>query len=475
MPLTGTVFRCDDNQQNPTVTGEVNIRLLYNAATATTNTTLPFGTAAATFLLNPHSGTQVTDSAGARPNYGWMMNGDDSVLPGMTSTSSVKRRIPAGTWTFAGSATCTLALSNYTQRVYVYRVATGGGSRTQLMTGNSATFTPSALGVSWSITLTSQPEFVFEPGESLLISFTCQKNSAGLTGESVTFPTAGDNTGLRVTLPSPGLRYQYIDTGRSDAVPYVGTNQPKQVIPSPKVATAVFVAAYARSLSLIRDRSASVVYLAAYARQFVGSRSFTTPVAYVAAYARALVFTRVRSSTVTYVAAFARQVTYLREYASTVTYVAAFARTISLAKEFASSVTYVAVYARQLIFSREFASLAAYLATLQPFSIILAAKNAVVTYLAFNRPKTLIRAPRVATVTYVATIARQLYKVVLATVTYVGTYARQLIYARQRSAAVAYLASMRVDISQAILNRMTGGGGGTTVFKRWFIGGGGDD
>lgn len=207
-PTTGTI--------DQTLTGAGTVRLLDTTALgAANNTTTLSYTAAQTQTVVPFA---ASGSAGdTRVNNGWVFNNTTGTYA-LNSTSSAQRVIPAGTWTFAGSLTFTapalLATGSATVQVGVYRVATGGGTRTLLFSSNFAASTWTAAQTNnISVTSASQPQYTLGDGEVLLIGYTIAsadtKNTLNQSTTSVIKFIVGGANGAAVTVPTPGVRTQY--------------------------------------------------------------------------------------------------------------------------------------------------------------------------------------------------------------------------------------------------------------------------
>lgn len=153
---------------------------------------------------------------------GWCYNNGGA--DGLGSTSTAERWIKPGVWNFSMSYTLNspalLATIACTVTARVYRVATGGGTRTLLFTAASANF--SATGViTWNSA--SQPEYILAAGEVIQVAFTASSAATAATvlgaiTNTVLTLNLGSNSFFNV--PTPGVR----TLGRGDyALTGVGT------------------------------------------------------------------------------------------------------------------------------------------------------------------------------------------------------------------------------------------------------------
>lgn len=203
------------------------IRALVTAAPAADSTTINnhgTGTAQTEMTADPYS-TRTTISV--VDTLGWGINESAASNEGMDSTSASPRFLTAGNWFFsgiislpiAGTTTGTLTCSI---RWRVYRVAAGGGTRTQLFTATSGTAQSNGLAAVNNAILTAasaQPAHFLLPGETILVTkSTILTQTAGLLGAVVT-ATATLTTGADdfIQLPGAGIRSYYSVAG-SDTV-----------------------------------------------------------------------------------------------------------------------------------------------------------------------------------------------------------------------------------------------------------------
>lgn len=198
-----------------------NVRALLSTAGADTNFTVTYtSTTAATQTVNPY--TNISNvTADNRTNLGWAFNQNEASTDGVGSTSTRKRIIPAGTWSFsnslAGSAPPLLANYNVTLEYSVYRVAAAGGARSLLFSFSGAAVNRTASGTfTYTATSPSQPLYILDPNETLhlAIRITSAATSSVLGGTTNTVITVnGATSGSQtMTLPAPGMRDLYFDS-----------------------------------------------------------------------------------------------------------------------------------------------------------------------------------------------------------------------------------------------------------------------
>lgn len=198
-----------------------NVRALISTTGADTNFTVTFtSTTAATQTLQPYTNisNNTTDN---RTTHGWGMNQNDASADSVGSTSTRKRIIPAGTWSFSnalsGSAPPLLDSYNVTLEYSVYRVAANGGTRTLLFSFSGSAVNRSGSGAfTYTAISPSQPVYTLEPNETihLAIRITSAATSSLLGGTTNTVITvSGATSGSQTfTIPAPGMRDLYFDT-----------------------------------------------------------------------------------------------------------------------------------------------------------------------------------------------------------------------------------------------------------------------
>lgn len=192
-------------------------KLLDTAAGAIDDTTkADFGTDTSqrTITFDPYTTRSTVGDAST--NFGWGVNASGS--DGMSATSTARRVIPSGVWTFNCRVSVTVVQTgtgNDTTQLtaYVYKVA-GDGTRTLQWSQASAAeavTTITGVGVqlfSWSTA--SKPELELDADETIHVAFTVTSIGVAVTGQVITFRTQGtnvtdtQNTWMRV--PSPGVR-----------------------------------------------------------------------------------------------------------------------------------------------------------------------------------------------------------------------------------------------------------------------------
>ena len=201
-------------QLSGTSAADTSFAITYTSTTATTHTIKPYV-------------SENASSTDNRTNYGWALNESASSADGMGSISTIHRYIQAGTWTLATNISYTapalLASYDITAEYSVYRVATGGGTRTLLFTTTSNTIAVSLAAGSGTLTAnSSQPVIEFQPGETLHIAIriTAAATSSVLSGttNSVITVETGTAGGITITLPALGLKSLYLEDASSNTV-----------------------------------------------------------------------------------------------------------------------------------------------------------------------------------------------------------------------------------------------------------------
>lgn len=177
-----------------------------------------FGTSGNKNIVVDPFTTNTTDvtpmTAAALDPLGWAIN--ETGADGMGATSTAKRTIAAGTWSFQGTlkASPAAALNAVTVKVRVYRVAASGGARTQLGSEGSANAgLITTAGTSWSTTITDIGAVTIEADETIQVSYYI--NATGQVGGLSVIFEVGDaivTNDLQVQVPSPGIRTKYISS-----------------------------------------------------------------------------------------------------------------------------------------------------------------------------------------------------------------------------------------------------------------------
>lgn len=142
----------------------------------------------------------------------------------------------------------------------------------------------------------------------------------------------------------------------------------------------------------------------------------------------------------------------------------AMSRTITATRSLAATSSGVAAFARTLTGLRAFSASSTPVAIRQPFAIRLRPLSASSSSSAALQPFTISLAPKTATSSAVASIARLMNKSLSASSTATAVFARQFQGLRALAATATSTGRMYVQISQTILNRMSGGG--TTVVRK---------
>lgn len=194
-----------------TFTSEATIRALDDDAPAANTTTTVTWTTATITEKTVRPVTANAADGDQSINNGWAFN--NSADPGLNSVAQARRKILAGAWNFSMQMTlntpAVLDTHALTITARVYRVATGGGTRTLLFSATSANQTASAT-VTWSSA--SQPQIILGAGEVILVGFTATSASTqalvlGANTNTVMTVALGANTWVEV--PDPGIRTDY--------------------------------------------------------------------------------------------------------------------------------------------------------------------------------------------------------------------------------------------------------------------------
>lgn len=208
MSTVAQQFYCSNSAIDQTFSGANILRKLTegvpgaNSATTCTWTT----TTVENRTIIPVSGSTVNSDT--TNNNGWAH--DNTGASGLGSTATDQRFIPAGVWTFKLDCTLNtpalLATISATITVKVYRVATGGGTRTLLFSTVGSAF--SATGVQ-TINSASQPQYTLGAGEVIMVGYLVSSAATAATvvgaiTNTVLTINLGANTGVLV--PTPGVR-----------------------------------------------------------------------------------------------------------------------------------------------------------------------------------------------------------------------------------------------------------------------------
>lgn len=259
MATTAQRFYHSTTDQDFTAPSEVDIRKLVESAPGSNATTIcshPNAAGTTQITLDPY--TNSSTQSDIRINAGWAINrlGSD----GMESTSTEKRRIVAGTWTFTATVTLpqagTVTGSLTASLLYrVYRVDSSG-NRTLLFSVTSNTFQTTGLSVGGAtglLTATFNPgEIILEANETIHVG--AQSNVvqvAGTLGATVAGTatyTVGTATEY-VEVATPGVRTLYI---RAHTATGVGVAKIQRKISLTLTAITTGVAAFSKLLNLQR-------------------------------------------------------------------------------------------------------------------------------------------------------------------------------------------------------------------------------
>jgi hypothetical protein len=192
--------------------GANNATSINDAGTTTTQTTMTY---------DPYTTRTTTGDQGTL--FGWAINALAASTDGMGSASGARRRIPPGTWNVSGIISLPVAgtLTGTITAFFAfrfYRVSADGATRTFLFSVNTGTAQSTGLAAVNNTVITgtsaSQPEYIFEPGETLHCSIqSVSTQVAGALGATVAAQitlTTGGSTFF--TVPSPGIRTRYENT-----------------------------------------------------------------------------------------------------------------------------------------------------------------------------------------------------------------------------------------------------------------------
>ena len=216
MATTAQVFYPSSTDQDQAWGTDVD-KLLESVPALLSTTIAQHPNAAGTTDITLDPFTSRSTQGDAATNFGWAFN--EAGADGMASVADARRRILAGDWTVRfriaiPTGGTTIGSHNVTMIVKLYRVATGGGTRTLIATLTSAEEGGSAFGVTTTtIEVTaSVAEIILEAGETLHVGIISRnRQAAGLFGAT----TAGNITWhvgtqggvtTMVTVTSPGVR-----------------------------------------------------------------------------------------------------------------------------------------------------------------------------------------------------------------------------------------------------------------------------
>lgn len=209
-------------------------------------------------------GTANSTAGDTTNNNGWAFNNSSASTDALGSTASDQRVIPAGTWQFADTlnlnAPALLATVSATITYKVYRVATGGGTRTLLFSVTSPAYTNGGLAAADVVqtTSSSQSQFLLGAGEVIMVGLLITSQATANTLGTVTNTVITHNPGANgVTLPTPGVRTQFNRTP-TDSVS--GTDAVTQNSSHPRTTTETITTteAVTRAVTTSRGTSDSV-------------------------------------------------------------------------------------------------------------------------------------------------------------------------------------------------------------------------
>lgn len=204
---------------------------------STTRAMHPNSAGTTTITLDPYNDRSTTGDA--TTDFGWAF--DEASTDGMQSGTHTHasspsltgvRRIAPGNWSFSQRITIPTAGAvtgshNVTVAWKVYRVATGGGTRTLLFTATAAEVAGTLTGsVDRTVTASHDPgEVLLAAGETIHVGITStNRQVAGALGATtagtIVYHTGGAADAY-VDVASPGVRSRYSPTLTTEALPAV--------------------------------------------------------------------------------------------------------------------------------------------------------------------------------------------------------------------------------------------------------------
>lgn len=207
-PTKAQTFYPTTSTDDQAFTGEATIRALEEANPAANATTRAewTTTTAQTRTWVPFATT--TTNSDTSQNNGWTF--ENTTTDALVSTATDKRIFLAGVWQFNLNVvkTATPLLSTAASciaTVRVYRVATGGGTRSSLFTAASANITGSGTV---TINSASQPVITLEAGEVVMIGITIVSAAftATVIGGATTMDLDLQINNTTFVVPTPGVR-----------------------------------------------------------------------------------------------------------------------------------------------------------------------------------------------------------------------------------------------------------------------------
>lgn len=172
--------------------------------------------AGAEIVCHPYVSHSTVIGSDDATKWGWAVKLTGS--NGMGSLSDAKRFNKASVWTFEGTLSG-IGTSTYSVTARVYRVL-ADNTRSFLFSATSTALLPTAVGASWGVTSASQPELLFEAGETFVVSYSLIQTSSTLVDTPITFNTGVGVTGnqTRVITSAAGIRTAFIETVTSTGV-----------------------------------------------------------------------------------------------------------------------------------------------------------------------------------------------------------------------------------------------------------------
>lgn len=457
MSTTSDTFHPSSTDQDFTASGEVDIRKLVDSGVGgSDNTTIAGHTnSAAEIILDPYTNRSTTGTTDA-PNAGWAINRTGS--DGMGSTSTGKRYIASGTWTFnARIGVAAVSIANIRMRVRLYRVSSSGSRSLIAGPYNSSTVTPTVAGN--NVSATGNPgEIEFEEDETILVSYGLDKTNSGLgTGQDIQF-RLNDTVGNDVEIILP----QAVRTNYFRSVSVVGKGVASYTKKIGKIVPTVVmtgVASFSRQLTLFRSFTNTMTGVMTVTKKInldpsrVGAATMLGAVTIIKQIQKPL------SATMTGVPTIIKKVQ--KTLTATFTGVASYSRLVTAFRSFTNTMTGVASFQRKLTIRRAFTNtmLGAVVGFTKKVGKPLSATMTGIPSIQKKIIKTLS-----ATFTGVATNTKKVKKPLSATMTGIASFQRALTIRRAFTKSMKGVVTIWTKFTTTVLDRIElgEGGGGTT-------------
>lgn len=265
--------------------GAGTVKVIRNAVPAVnaTSTTTWAGATITDITVIPlaNNSTVTTDTTA---NNGWAF--DNAGATGLGSISTARRVILTGVWAFQGTVNlnkpATLQTVSATIKAVVYRVATGGGARTELFrTAASAAVTNAsaiaAADVNWSVSSASQSQFTLAAGEVIMVGYIITSRNtvdalAAVTNTVVIFYLGNQVQANQFTVPSSGIRTLFSTTLAAIAANVASlVRQIGKLIP---LITATVTPVFTRRITAFKTFANTATVTAVMTRVISAARSF---------------------------------------------------------------------------------------------------------------------------------------------------------------------------------------------------------